>query len=151
VATEQGKHLGEDSVGIAMIYDDSAERFASLDSDKYGKISLLPTQQNTPAYSQGLTLNGKDLLLADDISSSVIKECISIDKLLNGGLSVILDVSDLPSNVEVKDAIEAASDLQFFRPSVKLMLCTTCGKRARTHFIEKCEFCKSPYLSSIHL
>jgi ribonucleoside-triphosphate reductase len=151
VATEQGKHLGEDSVGIAMIYDDSAERFASLDSDKYGKISLLPTQQNKPAYSQGLTLNGKDLLLADNNSSSVIKECISIDKLLNGGLSVMLDMSDLTSNVEVKDAIEAASELQFFRPSVKLMLCTTCGKRARTHSIEKCEFCKSPYLSSIHL
>jgi DNA-binding transcriptional ArsR family regulator len=151
VAIEQGKHLGEDSVGIAMIYDDSAERFARLDSDKYGKISLFPTQQNTPAYSQGLTLNGKDLLLADDSSSSIIKECISIDKLLNGGLSVMLDVSDLSSNVEVKDAIEAASDLQFFRPIVKLMLCTTCGKRARTHFIEKCEFCKSPYLSSIHL
>jgi DNA-binding transcriptional ArsR family regulator len=151
VATEQGKHLGEDSVGIAMICDDSAERFASLDSDKYGKISLSSTQQNTPTYSQGLMLNGKDLLLSDNNSSSVIKECISIDKLLNGGLSVMLDVSDLPSNMEVKNAIEAASDLQFFRPSVKLMLCNTCGKRARTHSIEKCEFCKSPYLSPIRL
>ena len=150
VATEQGKHLGEDSVGIAMICDDSAERFASLDSDKYGKISLSSTQQNTPTYSQGLMLNGKDLL-SDNNSSSVIKECISIDKLLNGGLSVMLDVSDLPSNMEVKNAIEAASDLQFFRPSVKLMLCNTCGKRARTHSIEKCEFCKSPYLSPIRL
>ena len=40
VTIEQGKHFGEDSVGIAMIYDDSAERFANLDSDKYGKISL---------------------------------------------------------------------------------------------------------------
>lgn len=151
VATEQGKHLGEDSVGIAMISDDSAERFASLDSDKYGKISLLSTQQNTPAYSQGLTLNGRELLLSDNNSSSIIKECISIDKLLNGGLSVMLDVSDLTSNVEVKNAIEAASDLQFFRPTVKLMLCNTCGKRTRTYPIEKCEFCKSPYLSPIYL
>ena len=81
VATEQGKHLGEDSVGIAMICDDSAERFASLDSDKYRNISLSSTQQNTPTYSQGLMLNGKDLLLSDNNSSSVIKECISIDKL----------------------------------------------------------------------
>jgi len=60
VVTEQGKRLGEDHVGIAMMYDDSAERFVGLDSDKYGKTSLLSNQQNDkPAYSQGLTLKVK--------------------------------------------------------------------------------------------
>jgi hypothetical protein len=151
VAMEQGKHIGEDSVGIAMIYDDSAERFANLDSDKYGKISLTsPQLNNKPAYSQGLTLNGKDLFLSDDKGASKINECISINKLLNGGLSVMLDISDLSSsNTEIKNAIEAASQLQFFRPNLKLLVCNGCGKRTKTQFIEKCEFCKSPYLSPL--
>jgi hypothetical protein len=154
VTMEQGKHIGEDSVGIAMIYDDSAERFANLDSDKYGKISFMSPQKlnNKPAYSQGFTLNGKDLFLSDDKGASKINECISIDKLLNGGLSVMLDVSDLSSsNTEIKNAIEAASQLQFFRPNLKLLVCNGCGKRTKTQFIEKCEFCKSPYLSPICL
>jgi len=153
VTTEQGKHIGEDSVGIAMIYDDSAERFANLDSDKYGKISLIsPIQNNKRAYSQGLTLNGKDLLLSDDKGASIINACISINNLLNGGLSVILDVSDLSSsNTEIKTAIELASQLQFFRPNLKLLVCNGCGTRTKTQFIEKCEFCKSPYLSPICL
>lgn len=151
VAMEQGKHIGEDSVGIAMIYDDSAERFANLDSDKYGKISLTsPQLNNKPAYSQGLTLNGKDLFLSDDKGASKINECISINKLLNGGLSVMLDISDLSSsNTEIKNAIERASQLQFFRPNLKLLVCNGCGKRTKTQFIEKCEFCKSPYLSPL--
>jgi ribonucleoside-triphosphate reductase len=152
VTMEQGKHIGEDSVGIAMIYDDSAERFANLDSDKYGKISLIPPiQNNKRAYSQGLTLNGKDLLLSDDKGASIINACISINNLLNGGLSVILDVSDLSSHTEIKTAIEFASQLQFFRPNLKLLVCNVCGKRTKTQFIEKCEFCKSPYLSPICL
>src|ERR687888_550858 len=72
VATEQGKYL-EDPVGIAMICDDSAERFVNLDSDKYGKLSLLPTHNNNKsAYSQGLTLNGKDLLLPDSKPALII-------------------------------------------------------------------------------
>ena len=51
-ATEQGKQFAEDSVGVAMMCDDSAERFARLDSDKYGKTSLLLTQQtNEKLYS----------------------------------------------------------------------------------------------------
>jgi ribonucleoside-triphosphate reductase len=152
VATEQGKYL-EDPVGIAMICDDSAERFVNLDSDKYGKLSLLPTHNNNKsAYSQGLTLNGKDLLLPDSKPALIINECISIGKLLNGGLSINLDVTDLSSsNTDVKNAIDAASELQFFRPYLKPLVCNICGKRASTQSIEKCEFCKSSYLLPIYL
>jgi ribonucleoside-triphosphate reductase (formate) len=153
VAVDQGKHLGEDSIGIAMVYDDSAGRFAGLDSDKYGKIPLLSAQQNTPTYSQGLTLNGKELLFSDGKYNSIIKECISLERLLNGGLSVTLDVSNLSSNVEeVKNAIEAASDLQFFRPRLRPIICTSCGKKLKEQqSIEKCGFCRSPYLVPVYL
>ena len=151
VAVEQGKHLGEDSIGIAMIHDDSAKRFATLDSDKYGRISLLNSnQQNTITYSQGLTLNARELLLSDNNKhNSVIKECISIDNILNGGLSITLDISELSSNEEVKNAIESASDLHFFRLMCRLLMCNTCGKRSSTQSSERCEYCKSPNLLPI--
>jgi hypothetical protein len=134
-----------------MIFDDSAGRFVELDSDRYGKTSLLSNQQNDkPAYSQGLTLNGKDLLSSEERAANIINECKSLDKLLNGGLSVTLDLSDFSSSIlEIKNAIKAVSDLNFFRPSIRLLICSTCGKKARTQFTEICEFCKSPYLLSI--
>ena len=144
VAADQGRHFGEDSIGVAMLHDDSAMRFAGLDSDKYGKISLL-NQQNTPNYSQGITLDEKDLLFKNNNSYSLIEDCVSLDKLLNGGI-VTLDLSNLSSNTEAKTAIESASNLQFFCPVRKLMICDSCGRRSSTQSIEKCEFCASPYL-----
>jgi DNA-binding transcriptional ArsR family regulator len=148
VATEHGKQLGEDSIGIAMIHDDSATRFAALDSDKYGRISLLTSnQQKTVTYSQGLTLNARELLSSDNNKhNSIIKECISIDNILNGGLSLTLDVSELYSDEEVKNAIESAAELPFFRLMSKTLVCNTCGKRSSTQSSERCEYCKSPYL-----
>ena len=151
VAAEHGKQLGEDSIGIAMIHDDSAARFATLDSDKYGRISLLTSnQQKTVTYSQGLTLNARELLSSDNNKhNSVIKECISIDNILNGGLSLTLDVNELYSDEEVKNAIESAADLPFFRLMSRILVCNTCGKRSSTQSSERCEFCKSPYLLMI--
>jgi ribonucleoside-triphosphate reductase (formate) len=153
VVTEQGKRLGEDHVGIAMIFDDSAGRFVELDSDRYGKTPLLSNQQNDkPAYSQGLTLNGKNLLSSEETAVNIINECKSLDKLLNGGLSVTLDLSDFGSStIEITNAIKAVSELNFFRPSLKLLICSTCGKKAKTQFTEVCEFCKSPYLMPNYL
>jgi ribonucleoside-triphosphate reductase (formate) len=147
VATDQGRQMGEDHVGIAMINDDSARRFASLDSDKYGKISLMSSQQGSLAYSQGLTVYGKELVSPNDSKSRLIVDrSNSIDNLLNGGLAVNLDMNDLSSNIEMKNAIESASELQFFRPVIKHMVCSTCGKRAGKDVTGKCEFCTSPHL-----
>ena len=148
VATDQGRQMGEDCVGIAMIYDDSANRFASLDSDKYGKTSLMSSQQGKLAYSQGLTINGRELISHDDNNKprSIIDKCNSIDKLLNGGLAINLDTNDLSSDMDMRNAIDAASDLQFFRPVNKHMVCKNCGKRSGKDGSVRCEFCTSPYL-----
>jgi hypothetical protein len=155
VASDQGKQAGDYSIGIAMISDDSAERFAKLDSGKYGKISSLSSQQIASSYSQGFTLNGKKLLLSSSSSDdnklrSIVEECVIMDNLLNGGLSVDVDMSELSSTSEVKNAIDvASSSLQFFHPSIKLVVCNNCGNRS-IYNAEKCEFCKSPYLSLLH-
>lgn len=152
VAIEQGRYLGEGSVGVAMIADDSATRFAALDSDKYGKGYLHSTQQNSTIYSQGLTLHGEQLIQAnEDNSGSLIEECLSTDKLLSGGLSVTLDVTKLASNHEqLVKAIESASRIPFFHPVMKLMVCSSCGKRSDSRYLERCEFCRSPYMLPIH-
>ena len=138
VAAAQGKQLGEEGAGIAMVSDDSGMRFAGLDSEKYGKLSLLQSQ-NTTSYSQGMTLNGREILS----DRTAIQECMAIDKLLNGGFAAGVDVTDL-SAAEVKSAIEAAIELPFLRPRIRLAVCTTCGRRSRAA-ADKCEHCKSPH------
>lgn len=152
VATDQGRQMGEDHLGIAMINDDSARRFASLDSDKYGKSSLMSSQQGTIAYSQGLTVYGRDLVSPNDNNSrSIVDRSNSIDNLLNGGLAVNLDLNGLSSNIEMKNAIECASDLQFFRPVIKHMICNNCGKRIGKDIIGRCEFCTSSSLIPVSI
>ncbi len=142
----QGKMLGEEGAGIAMVSDDSGSRFASLDSEKYGKVSLLQSQ-NTTSYSQGMTLYGRDIL--NDGKAS-IQECLAIDKLLNGGFTATLNLTKL-SPAEMKSAIEATvQELPFLRLSIGFVVCTTCGQRSKEG-MDICQFCKSPHRVSLYL
>ena len=142
----QGKMLGEEGAGIAMVSDDSGSRFATLDSEKYGKVSLLQSQ-NTLSYSQGMTLNGRDIL--NDGKAS-IQECMAIDKLLNGGFTATLDLTNL-SPAEMESAIEATvQELPFLRLSIGFAVCTTCGQRSKVG-VDICEFCKSPHKVPLYL
>ncbi|MBD0298781.1 MAG: helix-turn-helix domain-containing protein, partial [Nitrososphaera sp.] len=126
VTNGQGKMLGEEGAGIAMVSDDSGSRFATLDSEKYGKVSLLQSQ-NTASYSQGMILNGRDILNDGEAS---IQECLAIDKLLNGGFTASLDLTNL-SPEEMKSVIETAvQELPFLRLSIGFAVCTTCGQRS---------------------
>jgi ribonucleoside-triphosphate reductase len=138
VTASQGKQLGEDAVAVSMVADDSAGRFASLDSDKYGKVSLLQSQ-NTASYSQGMTINGRELL---SNGAGLIKECAGIDRLLNGGLAATVDLTDLTA-AEAKSAIEAAYELAFLHPRVRFAACAACGRKYRAS-ADMCEHCKSP-------
>lgn len=138
VAQTQAKQLG-DEAAIAMVGDGSGARFASMDSDKYGRVSLSQSL-NISSYSQGMTLNGKELLSK---GSGLVKECAIIEKLLNGGLAAIVDVTDL-SAADMKGAIESASELAFARPRFALAVCAMCGKKSRVSS-DRCESCKSPH------
>ncbi|HKR57432.1 MAG TPA: ArsR family transcriptional regulator, partial [Candidatus Nitrosopolaris sp.] len=152
VAIDHGRQLGESSVGVAMIEDDSAARFAALDSDKYGRAYLQLGRQGTGSYSQGLTLDAEKLVSADNpLRGSILEECISNDRLLSGGSSVTLDVTSLGSNhLTVEKAIEIASGIPFFHPVMRLQICSNCGKRSDSADFERCGFCKSPYMVRIH-
>ncbi|HEY7506134.1 MAG TPA: anaerobic ribonucleoside-triphosphate reductase [Nitrososphaera sp.] len=139
VSAAQGRQLGEDAIaGITMVADDSGSRFAGLDSEKYGKVSLLQ-EANTASYSQGMTLNGKELL---SNAEAAIQDCSMIDRLLNGGFAPGVDITDL-TPAEAKTALEATASLPFFRPRIRLGVCAACGKKSRAA-AERCESCKSP-------
>lgn len=139
VAAAEAKKLGEDAAGIAMIADDSAARFATLDSEKYGKVSLLQSQ-NTASYSQGMAVGGKGLL--SDRGAALLKECAAIDRALNGGLYASIDATELAAG-DMVGAIEACSALAFLRPCFRLAVCASCGRKSKAS-AEKCEHCKSP-------
>jgi ribonucleoside-triphosphate reductase (formate) len=146
VTAGQGKLLGEEGASIAMVSDDSSTRFATLDSEKYGKISLMQSQ-NTPSYSQGMTLNGRDVI---NNSGGPIHECLAIDRLLNGGFAASLDLTNL-SPSEMKSAIGSAiQELPFIRLGIGFTVCTTCGHRSEGG-MGICEFCKSPHKVPLYL
>ena len=146
VTAGQGKLLGEEGAGIAMVSDDSSTRFAALDSEKYGKISLTQSQ-NTASYSQGMTLNGRDII---NNAGSSIQECLAIDRLLNGGFAASLDLTNL-SLGEMKSAIGSAiQELPFIRLSIGFTVCTSCGQRSEGG-VDICEFCKSPHKVPLYL
>ena len=146
VTAGQGKLLGEDGAGIAMVSDDSGARFATLDSEKYGKISLLQSQ-NTTSYSQGMTLNGRGIL--NDGGAS-IQECLAIDRVLNGGFAASLDLTNLAPG-EMKSAIDSTvQELPFLRLSIGFTVCTTCGQRSKWD-TGTCEYCKSPHKVPLYL
>lgn len=139
VASDQGKLAGDDSIRIAMITDDSNTRLASLDSEKYGNLSHQAGNDSMiKSYSQGLLINGRDLL---SNSGPIIESSNSIDKLLNGGVSLNVDISDLTDN-ELKDCINRSLDFNFFRPVYRNKICSSCGTKMSVSS-EVCQNCGS--------
>ena len=144
VVADNGRQVNENSISIAMVPDDSAKRLASLDAEEYGKM-----QQNDErmpeAYSQGMNIPGKDLL---ENKNSILSSSNMISSLLSGGFSVNVDLTGV-SNYDTNAILKAAYDLDFFRLISKHKICSLCGTRCYISQ-EKCQNCKSPYLSIIY-
>ena len=136
--------MDSESVGVSMIDDDSSTRFSILDSEKYGKTLLSTRDESTKHYSQGITVNGKELLLQPQ---KVLEECISIDSLLRGGLSTSIDLTDITAQDELNKAIAVSTGLTFFRPFVRTVICRGCSRRYVGSDVKKCETCGSVYLT----
>ncbi|NMJ86243.1 MAG: ArsR family transcriptional regulator [Thaumarchaeota archaeon] len=140
VVADKGKQSG-DKVGISMITDDSSSRFAALDTERYGKT--LTSIENL--YSQGVNIPADDMINLTK-ESVIIKECNTIEKLLNGGLSVTMNVNGSMNDIDVKAAIEnAAYMLPFFRPVMKVYVCSNCGQK-NTDTGSECKTCKSSHI-----
>jgi len=145
VASDQGKQVGDDSIRIAMITDDSSTRLASLDSEKYGNMyRQAGDKMMIKSYSQGLLINGRDLLAN---SGPIIESTNSIDELLNGGVSINVDTSDLEDN-ELIESINKSYGLNFFRPVYRNKICSSCGTKISMSS-GVCKSCGSTNFSNI--
>jgi ribonucleoside-triphosphate reductase (formate) len=139
VASDQGKLAGDESIRVAMITDDSSTRLASLDSEKYGNMyNQSDDDTMIKSYSQGVLINGRDLL---SNTGPIIESSNLIDKLVNGGVSISVDISDLTDS-EIKDCIIKSFDLNFFRPVYRSKICGSCGTRTPSSS-EVCQSCSS--------
>ena len=143
VGAKKGKELG-DSVAICMTETESSTRFATLDGEKYGKNSALNSMEGD-SYSEGVVINASDVYDYTN-KSDPISECNKLSKLLNGGLSVVLNIDKDAKVAEIKKSIEKASQLtSSFKPVKTIAICGECGFKDEP-FEDKCPKCKSPYV-----
>ena len=144
IASDLGKEMEEEFVTIGMITDDSPVRLASLDLEKYGKMQK--TNQNRfDRYSQGISINGSDLLNND---SGLIENINNVGSLLNGGLSTFLNLTNLNES-DSNRALNEALKLDFFKSIFSQKICNLCGQKLNlTH--EICESCNSTNLRIIN-
>jgi len=143
VAAKKGKELG-DVVTVCMTESDGAERFSSLDGEKYGKNSVLKATEDE-IYSQGITLEASEI--ADFTNKSEpISEYNKLGKILNGGLLVKLHTSPESKADDIKKSIEKAAELtSSFRVVKTVPICGECGFKDEK-LSDKCPKCKSPYI-----
>jgi len=145
VATKKGKEL-KDNVSITMTENSAANRFASLDAEKYGKNSLLQSLEGD-SYSEGILLSASEVDKLTNKNEKVVT-CNKITKILNGGLLVQLQIDRNTKASEIKNAIEKTCSLtDSFKPVKQVAICGNCGMKDEK-FGEKCSACKSPYIIS---
>ena len=143
VAAKKGKEIG-DPVHISMIETDGSRRFTTLDGEKYGKNSALNTAE-TDSYSQGIILDASEVGGYTSKSDEII-ECNKLSKILNGGLSVSLQIADDAQIADIKKSIEKTAELtNSFKPVKGIAICGECGFKDEP-FTDKCPKCKSPYI-----
>ena len=115
VAHKKGQEMGID-VSIAMVDSDELTRFVTLDSEKYGKTSIMDVIEGD-LYSQGLELNTADLDKST-AKSEIISEYNKISKTLDGGLLIKLPFDVKTKDADIKKTIEKASSLiSSFKPT----------------------------------
>ena len=115
IAQKKGQEMDTD-VSITMVDSDELTRFVTLDSEKYGKNSIMDVLDGDHLYSQGLELNVVDL---DKFTakSEIISDYNKISKILDGGLLIKLPFDSKAKDIDIKKAIEKASSLiSSFKP-----------------------------------
>ncbi len=141
VAKKKGKESGDD-VRISMTGSDGEARFVALDSEKYGKNSVLKAIESG-SYSAGLALEASEPYTA---KHEKVSECNRLSKILNGGLVTDLHIGKESGTADIKAAMEGLAGLvPSFRPVKEVPICGECGFKGE-QLSEKCPRCKSTYI-----
>ena len=133
VASEKsGKN---EKLGVAVIDEEGAQRFAALDAEKYGRSSLQPSPRQ--GYSLSPTLSAADVQLPERLD--YVKR---LSENLNGGLSTVLDASALDLRGIFNLISTAAPSIPFFRVHRTISFCRNCGSKLAPES-GRCKRCKS--------
>ena len=114
IAHKKGQEMGID-VSIAMVDSNDLTRFVTLDSEKYGKNTIMDVLDGD-LYSQGLELNSTEI---DKLTpkSEIISDYNKIATILDGGLLVKLLFDVKAKDADIQKVIEKASSLiSSFKP-----------------------------------
>ena len=134
-------------IRITMLKDESAFRFKDLDIEKYGK-SLTINKDKNIIYSQGLIIDGEKIVSNSLDLDPIIEYYSSIEDLLQGGVSIDLDITNVSNIDDIKKVIKS-SNLPFFYLAQNFSICTICGERSIISGLKICEKCESCKISSI--
>ncbi len=144
--TQENKKNAE--IRITMLKDESAFRFKDLDIEKYGKSLTINNDKNI-IYSQGLIIDGEKILSNSLDLDPIIEYYSSIEDLLQGGVSIDLDITNVSNIDDIKKVIKSSTNLPFFYLAQNFSICTICGERSIISGLKICEKCESCKISSI--
>jgi ribonucleoside-triphosphate reductase len=143
VAAKKGNDSGV-NVAISMVDSDGISRFASLDSEKYGKNSV-QNASSSGLYSEGLSISATKFSDLTQRTES-ISECNKIAKILSGGLILKIDFEKKSKSSDIKKVIEKAVLLtSSFKPIFHSPVCGNCGYKDEK-LVDKCPNCKSQHM-----
>ena len=135
-------------IRITMLKDESAFRFKDLDIEKYGKSLTINNDKNI-IYSQGLIIDGEKIVSNSLDLDPIIEYYSSIEDLLQGGVSIDLDITNVSDIDDIKKVIKSSTTLPFFYLAQNFSICTICGERSIISGLKICEKCESCKISSI--
>jgi len=122
-------------LGIAIVEEEGAARFAALDSEKYGRAGLQDTGRQ--GYSLSPRLSPEDLQVAEKVD--YVKK---LAQGLNGGLSVVLDASSSDLRGTYNAITLASAQIPFFRVHRPVAFCRNCGSKLPADS-GRCKKCRS--------
>jgi ribonucleoside-triphosphate reductase (formate) len=150
IINEQRKENQENGeIGITMLKDESAYRFKELDNEKYGKSITISNDETIISYSQGLKINGSNILSNSLTIDSIIQYYSSIENLLKG-VSIDVDITDITKFEDIKKVIKSSANIPFFHLTLNFSLCNICGERFDIPNLKICQKCDSSKISSIY-
>ncbi len=150
IINEQRKENQENAeIGITMLKDESAYRFKDLDNEKYGKSITINNDENIISYSQGLKIDGSNILSNSLDVDSIIQFYSSIENLLKG-VSIDVDITNITNIEDIKKVVKSSTNLPFFHLTLNFSLCNICGERFLIPNLKICQKCDSSKISSIY-
>jgi ribonucleoside-triphosphate reductase (formate) len=149
IINEKNKENQENAeIRITMLKDDSAFRFKDLDIEKYGKSLTINNGENL-IYSQGLIIDGEKIISNSIDLDPIIEYYSSLESLLNGGVSIDLDITNIRDIGDLKKVFKSFANLPFFYLAQNFSICNICGERFFIADLKICEKCESCKISSI--